>query len=594
MPPIHLTTEQQAAFYAKVSKIPTARGCLEWLASCYAAGYGHVSGGRYAHRVAWVLVNGQIPDGLFVCHHCDNPRCCNVEHLFLGTAADNARDRAAKGRNGRAKGATGGSTLTADQVLEIRSDKWADKSTKERAMTFRHNALVNGDESTPTATPSFIDVFAGAGGLSLGLMQAGWNGLFAVEKSPMAFETLKFNLIDSAVQPKYSWPAWLPSEPIDIDRLCEDYRYQLECLKHIPLLAGGPPCQGFSRAGRREQNDERNFLVDKYLALVDIIQPQMLLIENVTGFAEDFLEDQTAENDAAPVLATDEMTAFNADVELQHKLQQRGYQPFVRPALTAKTFGVPQLRPRYILIAIKRDLMDLYGDLDPFDFLNKNRNSFLKALKLPVTKETSLQDAIGDLLRSHGEVSCIEPSMGGFRQGRYGPIKSSYQQLIRTSKNGIRLRAGQVADSHRFPNHKQNTIDRFQEILDKYPRGVQLREKDLKELGTNKHRLAPLSAMKVCYTLTSLPDDLIHYQEPRVLTVREYARIQSFPDWFQFKSNYTSGGERRRSEVPRYTQVANAVPPLLARAIGSTLLQIFNIITGPQQTPVSSEKCADV
>ena len=69
-------------------------------------------------------------------------------------------------------------------------------------------------------------------------------------------------------------------------------------------------------------------------------------------------------------------------------------------------------------------------------------------------------------------------------------------------------------------------------------------------------------------TITTLPDDVLHYCEPRILTVRECARIQSFPDWFRFEGKYTTGGKERVKECPRYTQVGNAVPPLLAKAIG--------------------------
>ena len=76
-------------------------------------------------------------------------------------------------------------------------------------------------------------------------------------------------------------------------------------------------------------------------------------------------------------------------------------------------------------------------------------------------------------------------------------------------------------------------------------------------------------------TITSIPDELVHYCEPRILTVREYARIQSFPDWYEFKGKYTSGGARRKKEVPRYTQVGNAVPPLFAEQIGIALMEVL-------------------
>ena len=83
-----------------------------------------------------------------------------------------------------------------------------------------------------------------------------------------------------------------------------------------------------------------------------------------------------------------------------------------------------------------------------------------------------------------------------------------------------------------------------------------------------------LDPADIAPTITSLPDDLLHYSEPRILTVRENARLQSFPDWFQFKGKYTTGGSRRRNEVPRFTQVANAVPPLLAEQLGLVLARI--------------------
>ena len=84
-----------------------------------------------------------------------------------------------------------------------------------------------------------------------------------------------------------------------------------------------------------------------------------------------------------------------------------------------------------------------------------------------------------------------------------------------------------------------------------------------------------MKADAICPTVTSIPDDLIHYKEPRIPTVREVARIQSFPDWYEFKGKYTTGGERRKLEVPRYTQVANAVPPLFAEQVGVVLRELI-------------------
>ena len=91
--------------------------------------------------------------------------------------------------------------------------------------------------------------------------------------------------------------------------------------------------------------------------------------------------------------------------------------------------------------------------------------------------------------------------------------------------------------------------------------------------GLKKHRLHPMSELDPAPTITTLPDDILHYAEPRILTVRESARIQSFPDWYHFQGKFTTGGVRRKQECPRYTQVGNAVPPLLGRAIGLAILE---------------------
>ena len=89
-------------------------------------------------------------------------------------------------------------------------------------------------------------------------------------------------------------------------------------------------------------------------------------------------------------------------------------------------------------------------------------------------------------------------------------------------------------------------------------------------------------------TITSMPDDLLHYSEPRTLTVRENARLQTFPDWYSFQGKYTTGGHRRKQEVPRFTQVANAVPPLVARAIGETLTDLLR--TKPMKAAAAGRK----
>jgi DNA (cytosine-5)-methyltransferase 1 len=92
-----------------------------------------------------------------------------------------------------------------------------------------------------------------------------------------------------------------------------------------------------------------------------------------------------------------------------------------------------------------------------------------------------------------------------------------------------------------------------------------------KKYNLKKHTVVPLCENSCTPTLTTLPDDYIHYCEPRILTVREYARVQSFPDSYEFKGKYTTGGERRKVDVPRYSQIGNAIPPLFAEQAGIIL-----------------------
>ncbi len=132
----------------------------------------------------------------------------------------------------------------------------------------------------------------------------------------------------------------------------------------------------------------------------------------------------------------------------------------------------------------------------------------------------------------------------------------------------------QAPNSLRLPNHKPETVKKFKDVLKKCPKGITLNHQFRRYFKMKKQCFTPLHPDMVSKTITTLPDDLLHYSEPRILTVRENARLQSFPDWFEFKGKYTTGGERRKHECPRYTQVGNAVPPLMSEAIGNIIQKL--------------------
>ena len=402
--------------------------------------------------------------------------------------------------------------------------------------------------------PTYIDLFAGCGGLSLGLHNAGWKGLFAIEKSPDAFETLKFNLIDK--KNHFSWPKWLPESELEINFVIEKYKKELARLKgKVTMIAGGPPCQGFSMAGRRNENDLRNNLINSYIDFVKIIEPKIIFFENVKGFTMEFKKNK------------EKGIAYSSLVT--KKLDELGY--YVKGQLVNfGNFGIPQKRTRFILVGIKKTNKKATQEKVDSFFKQLEENSF-DFLKTKGLKENvNLNDAISDLYKNNGSMET--PDFPSYQSGIYSKVSSNYQKLMR---NGIKTK---IPDSHRFPKHSIEVITRFKDILreTKNRRNLDLSPLIREKYNIKKHTIIPLDGCDKSPPITTLPDDYIHYEEPRILTVREYARIQSFPDSYIFKGKYTTGGKLRTKEVPRYTQIGNAIPPLFGEQSGLVLKQLIN------------------
>lgn len=398
--------------------------------------------------------------------------------------------------------------------------------------------------------PTCIDLFAGCGGLSLGLGSAGFSTLLGIEAHADAFCTYRHNLLDRQ-QAKHRWPDWLEKKSWYAEDLLATHREDLTALRgKVDLIAGGPPCQGFSMNGLRRPDDPRSRMVDVYLQYVDLVRPHLVLLENVVGFT-----------------SMKHRSGGTYSEYVARELDTLGYDTW-SDILKSADWGVPQRRPRFVLIAARKGSL---GGIDPIERMRVGRKAFLQARGLG-PGFTSAEGAISDLTESGGEPG-LDAEWGhlGFKTlKRARKPLSPYQELMRVNASG------QPTDM-RLPRHSCTSVQRMQDILDSCERGVCLRPQDRGRLGIKKRSTTPLDPYAPAPTISTLPDDFIHYSRPRAMTVREHARLQSFPDWFSFHGPYTTGGSRRKDACPKFTQVGNAVPPLLAEALGEMLSGLLDI-----------------
>lgn len=465
-----------------------------------------------------------------------------------------------------------------------------------------------------------VDLFAGCGGLSLGLRAAGFQERLAVEKSEMPAETYYHNLIE----PINDVDVWKRdhvganfAKQIEIGLVVSELGKLLErnelvkgiADEGIDLVAGGPPCQGFSMAGRRNPDDVRNRLPWQFLEFVETVKPKAVIIENVSGMKSDFAK----HGKRSPF------------VELKDALRQTGSGYVVQPLLlNARHFGVPQNRPRLFLVGIAKGIAERLGIAVSDTLWNSadddgaviavegsrpqlapRRTHFNEAELQRLgqgtdrCQERAVRDALYDLLDGElSERSCAyrqqlaeldqlvtlkqTNSLKNHNkrrhsdkvQRRFGFYQVAAARGINKLVLGFPYRLALARDARlsaireTYPGPDPDGSNGFLDNVDTYVQHVH-------ELATKKHSQRALRLHEPSPTVVSLPDDFVHPVEPRVPTVRELARFQSFPDTFEFRSKETTGAHRRRVEVPQYTQVGNAVPPLLAKALGSHLHAIL-------------------
>jgi DNA (cytosine-5)-methyltransferase 1 len=419
-----------------------------------------------------------------------------------------------------------------------------------------------------------IELFAGCGGLALGLHRAGCDGLFAIERDPMAFETFEHNFLQKGA-PFASfkkWPSWLRKEAHDLEKLLTDatVRTRLRGLRgNVDVVAGGPPCQGFSVGGRRDGLDARNRLVYAMLDFVDLVRPTSVLIENVEGIARKF------------VSKPGESGSSVAD-DVIRLLEQKGYEATIQ-TLDATAFGVPQSRRRVVIFAIQKAKFK-----SDADFAKKFRAEIKKAsvtiknrYSLPKDRPSNVEEALHDLAGSES-IQC--PDSPKYESGIYSEPKSAYAKLMRQG-----LPSQLPPDSHRLTKHGPGILKLYSLAHGTQPAG-RLSKSFLLSNGTKKDKKVLLGPKCVASTITTHPDAYIHYVHSRNITVREMARLQSFPDVFKFRGRYTINGPRRRFDVARCSQVGNAVPPLLAEGIGIAVINTLKACVTKTPAPRKEKK----
>lgn len=471
---------------------------------------------------------------------------------------------------------------------------------------------------------TYIDLFAGCGGMSLGLEQAGFDLVLAVEKSPMAAETFYHNLIEEIVDTD-AWKDFLGEHQSVLSQakkklVVKELSAVLECKElleqlredSIDLVAGGPPCQGFSLAGRRNPEDSRNRLAWEFLEFVEAVQPRAVIIENVSGMNQQFRKHGKA-------------SPFG---ELTKALEGTGDGYEVQPVLlNAMHYGTPQHRPRLMLLGLRTDIAKCRG-LHFNEKLWKSEyddsgKSITQARPGIAPKAThfgegilTVADAIADIdgdgYKKRRNISAFALEM---RQAVQPTDSAAPDGIEKGRLRNHVLRKHNVRITTRFrlyqllrdygiptkvlaiPKEAETPDDVLRQLVSEAVSEIQIPAKApdgtmiastmpqlvnlIMGLGTKKHSQRPLKWGDPCPTIVSLPDDYVHPEEPRTLTVRECARFQSFPDWFEFRAKETTGSMRRRYEVPQYTQVGNAVPPKMAKAVGCA---IANLLDGARPT----------
>lgn len=377
-----------------------------------------------------------------------------------------------------------------------------------------------------------IDLFAGAGGLSCGLSMAGFTPILANELVEAHANTYQINNENTSVVVG------------DVRQVCESNLKRKLGLKNgeLDLLAGGPPCQGFSvNAPIRDLDDERNHLFKDFLRVASELLPKAILIENVPG-----------------IISLGKGTVIQ---QIYKELASLGYS-VNHKILFAGHYGVPQSRFRTIIIAIKGKANISFPEPQ---YNAKSVANFAGAKELCIKVPPLIAQSLLPQITVHDAISDLPEIANGSKNPPMDYLKKAegkYQQILRTASKFVH-------------NHSCNGLGKVNlERLQYIPQGGnwtniphEMLPKGMQRARRSDHtkRYGRLHPEGMCSTILTKCDPhwgaFIHPEQDRVLSIREAARIQSFPDTYQFTG----------STPQQYEQVGNAVPPFLAKTIGEEI-----------------------
>ncbi len=350
-----------------------------------------------------------------------------------------------------------------------------------------------------------VDLFSGAGGLSRGFMDAGFDVLIGVDFDDAALKTFKENHGDSEALKLDLF------NHDNIDVIVEHLREKGIEKNGLDVLIGGPPCQGFSIAGSRDMNDKRNRLYLAMVKLADKLKPQAVLLENVPGML------QTNDGIGAKRI-------INDFAEIGYKMTPK--------LMYAPDFGVPQIRKRVFFVGLKNGEEFKFPEptVKPKDYI-------------------TCKDAIDDLPTLQTENG--EIIYGEEEQDYLTAPRTDYQKLMRRNSQKVLNHIGSIP------------IEKTRKMISLIPEGKNYKALPDEYSGMYKYHeaLTRYNSKKPSLTINTGHRSHFHYKWNRIPTVRESARLQSFPDDFIFYGN--------KSE--QYKQVGNAVPPMLGYVVAKQL-----------------------